>query len=69
MDENVFSELEEYICFVYGHTKMSVNTVSHLLFKESKENDTNDILTLPLYQNVSQYHSMLLESHIFGKSY
>lgn len=57
--ENVLSVLEEYVCHLYNHRNMSVNSVRYKMFekKVSRENKCVDLASIPPCQSVLNLHT------------
>ena len=56
--ENVLSVLEEYVCHLYNHRNMSVNSVRYKMFenKLSREKKSVDLASIPPRQSVLNLH-------------
>ncbi len=59
LTDSVFALLEEFVCFLYGYRKKSVNFVRHQMFqkKYSKDSKIIDLALLPPCQSVLQLHA------------
>ena len=58
MSEELFKQLEEFVCYLYGMRIKSVNEVRWRLFekKHKRENKIADLWSLPPCQEVLRYH-------------
>ena len=59
LENTLISQLEEYVCYLYGYREKSVDSVRYKMFekKRLREHKTPDLSTFPPCEQVLGYHS------------
>ena len=59
LDNTLISQLEEYVCYLYGYREKSVDSVRYKMFekKRLREHKIPDLSTFPPCKQVLRYHS------------